>query len=180
MEVVTQHGGGLFPKPAEIEMKCSCPDWAGMCKHVAAVMYGIGARLDEKPDLLFLLRKVDHLELIEGALDAAPVSEAGKPKGKKTIAAAELADVFGIEMTEAETHTEAPPAKASKPAKVRASDSKAASKKTPKRAVAAAKTTATTKSEKPAKSKPVKKVAKDTNQTSAKPASRKRLKPQPV
>ena len=185
MEVVTQHGAGLFPKPAEIEMKCSCPDWAGMCKHVAAVMYGIGARLDEKPELLFLLRKVDHLELIEGALDAAPVSEAGKPKGKKTIAAAELADVFGIEMTEAETPTEAPPAKpsetakASKPAKLRASDSKTASKKTPKRTVVAAKTT-TAKSEKPAKSKPVKKVAKDTNQTSAKPASSKRLKPQPV
>ena len=110
MEVVTQHGGGLFPKPAEIEMKCSCPDWAGMCKHVAAVMYGIGARLDQKPELLFLLRKVDHLELIEGAVDAGTVSEAGKPKGKKTIAAAELADVFGIEMAEAETPTEAVPA----------------------------------------------------------------------
>ena len=49
MDVVTRHNDGLFPKPAEIEMKCSCPDWAGMCKHVAAVMYGVGARLDESP-----------------------------------------------------------------------------------------------------------------------------------
>ena len=57
MEVVTQRGEGLFPKPAEIKMKCSCPDWAGMCKHVAAVMYGIGARLDNQPELLFLLRE---------------------------------------------------------------------------------------------------------------------------
>src|SRR5208283_1602530 len=64
MEVVTRHDKGLFPKPTEIRMSCSCPYWAGMCKHVAAVMYGVGSRLDEKPDLLFLLRKVDHLELI--------------------------------------------------------------------------------------------------------------------
>ena len=42
MDVVTQRERGLFPKPAEIKMKCSCPDWAGMCKHVAAVMYGVG------------------------------------------------------------------------------------------------------------------------------------------
>ena len=49
MDVVTRHNDGLFPKPAEIEMECSCPDWAGMCKHVAAVMYGVGARLDESP-----------------------------------------------------------------------------------------------------------------------------------
>jgi len=59
------HEGGLFPKPREIQMSCSCPDWAGMCKHVAAVMYGVGARLDHQPELFFLLRKVDHLELIE-------------------------------------------------------------------------------------------------------------------
>jgi uncharacterized Zn finger protein len=103
MDVVTQRGAGLFPKPAEIQMKCSCPDWAGMCKHVAAVMYGIGARLDERPDLLFVLRKVDHLELIAGAVDGVPAAKEGKSRGKKTIAAAELADVFGIEMAEGET-----------------------------------------------------------------------------
>src|SRR6516164_10246819 len=85
MDVVTQRGGGLFPKPAEIKMKCSCPDWAGMCKHVAAVMYGVGARLDDKPELLFVLRKVDHLELIAGAGDSAPVAASGKSRGKKTI-----------------------------------------------------------------------------------------------
>ena len=110
MDVVTQRGGGLFPKPAEIKMKCSCPDWAGMCKHVAAVMYGVGARLDDKPELLFLLRKVDHLELIAGAVDGAPVAGAGKSRGKKTIAAGDLADVFGIEMADAETPAEPAPA----------------------------------------------------------------------
>src|SRR5208282_6077090 len=116
MDLVTQRDKGLFPKPAEIKMKCSCPDWAGVCKHIAAVMYGIGARLDEKPELLFVLRKVDHLELIAGAVDGAPVAKLGKSRGKKTIAAGDLADVFGIEMAGVETHSEALPAIAKEPA----------------------------------------------------------------
>jgi uncharacterized Zn finger protein len=103
MEVVTRHDKGLFPKPAEIRMSCSCPDWAGMCKHVAAVMYGVGSRLDEKPDLLFLLRKVEHLELIAGAVDSSPVAKSGKVRGKKTIASTDLSDIFGIEMASPET-----------------------------------------------------------------------------
>ena len=103
MEVVTRHDQGLFPKPAEIRMSCSCPDWAGMCKHVAAVMYGVGSRLDEKPDLLFLLRNVDHMELIAGAVDSSPVAKSGKLRGKKTIASTDLTDVFGIELATPET-----------------------------------------------------------------------------
>ena len=129
MDVVTQRGGGLFPKPAEIKMKCSCPDWAGMCKHVAAVMYGVGARLDDKPELLFLLRKVDHLELIAGAVDGAPVVDAGKSRGKKTIAAGDLADVFGIEMAEAEL----PPRPRQRLPKTPAKSRVPASKKAPKK-----------------------------------------------
>src|SRR5262249_22619037 len=99
MDIVTARGAGLFPKPSEIEFSCSCPDWAGMCKHVAAVLYGIGARLDRQPELLFLLRKVDHVELIEEA-----VPRAGKETttGKKTLAQTEVADVFGIELAEPE------------------------------------------------------------------------------
>jgi len=95
MEIVTRRDGGMFPSPSEIEMSCSCPDWAGMCKHVAATLYGIGNRLDHQPELLFKLRQVDHLELIDQA--ASPVS---KPKlaKKKIIAADQLADVFGIEL----------------------------------------------------------------------------------
>lgn len=95
MEIVTQRGGGMFPEPKEIEMSCSCPDWAGMCKHVAATLYGIGNRLDHQPELLFKLRQVDHLELI-----AEAASSNAKPKAsrKKTIAADQLADIFGIEL----------------------------------------------------------------------------------
>jgi uncharacterized Zn finger protein len=135
MDVVTQRGGGLFPKPAEIRMKCSCPDWAGMCKHVAAVMYGVGTRLDDKPELLFLLRKVDHLELIAGVVDSSPVVDAGKSRRKKTIAAGDLADVFGIEMAEVETPTEAPPAVAKKPANSRVPAAKKVSKNKPNESV---------------------------------------------
>jgi uncharacterized Zn finger protein len=142
MDIVTQRGGGLFPKPAEIKMKCSCPDSAGMCKHIAAVMYGVGARLDDKPEFLFLLRKVDHLELIAGVVDSTPVVGAGKSRGKKTIAVGDLADVFGIEMAEAETSAEAAPAIAKKPAKSRATASKTVSKKKPNQAVKNSKKTA--------------------------------------
>jgi uncharacterized Zn finger protein len=132
MEIVTERGEGLFPKPAEIKMKCSCPDWAGMCKHVAAVMYGVGARLDDQPELLFMLREIDHLELIAGAVDSAPVAQVARSRGKKTIAPGDLADVFGIEMAEIEPLTgvsEGVPAKPAKSAKAYAAVSQTASKR---------------------------------------------------
>ena len=95
MQVITHRGDGLFPKPAEIQMECSCPDWATMCKHVAAVMYGVGARLDQQPELLFVLRNVDHAELIAQAADLA-VNR--KTASRKTLADDVLGDVFGIEL----------------------------------------------------------------------------------
>jgi uncharacterized Zn finger protein len=76
-------------------MACSCPDWAEMCKHVAATLYGVGNRLDHQPELLFKLRQVDHMELIAQA--ASPVAMQGAAK-KKTIASSDLAAVFGIEL----------------------------------------------------------------------------------
>jgi uncharacterized Zn finger protein len=97
MEIVTQRDGGLFPKPAEIEIDCSCPDWAGLCKHAAAVLYGVGARLDNEPELLFKLRKVDHLDLITEAGSAQSFVKTAA-KGKKVLAESELSDVFGIEL----------------------------------------------------------------------------------
>jgi uncharacterized Zn finger protein len=66
MERVCRQKTGLFPTPGEIKLSCSCPDWADMCKHVAAVLYGIGARIDQRPDLLFRLHEVDEKELIAG------------------------------------------------------------------------------------------------------------------
>jgi uncharacterized Zn finger protein len=64
MKIITDDHSGLFPDPKEIKMSCSCPDWATMCKHVAATLYGVGVRLDEQPDLFFLLRGVDYNDLI--------------------------------------------------------------------------------------------------------------------
>lgn len=97
MEIITHRDAGLFPKPAEISLDCSCPDWADMCKHVAAALYGVGARLDEKPELLFTLRQVDHFELIEQAASGKALAPAAA-SGKKTIAEGDLAEVFGIEL----------------------------------------------------------------------------------
>ena len=99
MEVVTDRDSGLFPKPKEISLKCSCPDWAVMCKHVAATLYGVGARLDEKPELLFLLRGVDHGELVSAGVEEA-VTAAVKGGARKRLADEELAEVFGIDIGE--------------------------------------------------------------------------------
>jgi uncharacterized Zn finger protein len=97
MGIVTARDNGLFPTPEEIEMSCSCPDWAGMCKHVAATLYGVGSRLDHQPELLFTLRQIDHMELIAQAAAAGVKPIAGL---KKTIKTSDLADVFDIEFDE--------------------------------------------------------------------------------
>lgn len=95
MRIITHRDSGLFPKPAEIQMECSCPDSATMCKHVAAVMYGVGARLDHQPELLFALRNTDHGDLIAQATDF-DVTRSGS--GRKTIADDALGGIFGIEL----------------------------------------------------------------------------------
>lgn len=97
MNAIIHKKDGLFPHPKEISINCSCPDWATMCKHAAAVLYGVGARLDENPDLIFKLRQVDHLELISKASFKAPTAKAGK---SKTIQGQNLSDLFGIEIAE--------------------------------------------------------------------------------
>jgi uncharacterized Zn finger protein len=98
MQIVADQNQGLFPHPSEIKLACDCPDWAGMCKHIAAVLYGVGARLDHQPELLFLLRDVDHEELITAELD---IESATSGKGKRRrLAGADLSDVFDLDMEE--------------------------------------------------------------------------------
>jgi uncharacterized Zn finger protein len=88
---------GLFPSPKEILFTCSCPDWASMCKHVAAVLYGIGARLDHQPELLFTLRKVNQQDLIAKA--GSDLSKKRKElAGAKVLASDDLSGMFGIEI----------------------------------------------------------------------------------
>lgn len=96
MRVITDREKGLFPLPSEIKLECSCPDWASLCKHLAAVLYGVGARLDTQPELLFKLRGVDHLELIGAAAEAPVLTR--KATGADTLDDSELASVFGIDI----------------------------------------------------------------------------------
>ncbi len=110
MEAVTDQAEGLFPKPNEITMRCSCPDYAGMCKHLAAVMYGIGNRLDTSPELLFEVRGVDHQELIEQSILTTPARATGSAP---TIESAELGAIFGIEIDDTPP-TETPSSKENK------------------------------------------------------------------
>ncbi len=110
MTMVTDRDNGLFPLPGEISLHCSCPDWAVMCKHVAAVLYGVGARLDEAPELLFLLRGVDHEELISADTGFAAASNASEPGAHPRIAESDLSHLFGIEVTEGEAEAVPKPA----------------------------------------------------------------------
>ncbi len=81
MERICRQDGGLFPKPSEISFSCSCPDYASMCKHVAAALYGVGARLDAKPELLFRLRGVNENDLLADIGSALPLTKQG-PAGE--------------------------------------------------------------------------------------------------
>jgi len=101
MERICREKSGLFPAPAEIEFSCSCPDWASLCKHVAAVLYGVGARLDEKPELLFRLRKVDEKDLIARAGKGLQLSKKGPAMGK-VLATDDISELFGLEMGQAD------------------------------------------------------------------------------
>ena len=96
MEIVTHKARGIFPSPKEISLSCSCPDFATMCKHVAAAMYGVGARLDRQPELLFQLRGVDPAQLIAKSIGrtATKASRAGG----KALPAGDLGSIFGIEL----------------------------------------------------------------------------------
>ena len=98
MRRMTDPKDGLFPHPEEIDLDCSCPDWAVLCKHVAAVLYGIGARLDTVPELLFTLRGVDHTELIGQAVSADNLEQSLGGATSCDLAMEDLGEIFGIEL----------------------------------------------------------------------------------
>jgi uncharacterized Zn finger protein len=102
MERICRQDNGLFPRPADIRFSCSCPDHASMCKHVAAVLYGVGARLDKQPELLFRLRAVNENELVAQIDQALPMSKTGPAVGK-VLDADDLSAMFGLDMAGAET-----------------------------------------------------------------------------
>jgi uncharacterized Zn finger protein/DNA-binding transcriptional regulator YiaG len=139
MSIVTDRHHGLFPQPGEIDFDCSCPDWATMCKHVAAVLYGVGSRLDSRPELLFLLRDVDAEELIttEMALPDATATD-------DTLAEDQLGAIFGIDLG---TETDAPRAPQTPP------------QKQPQKQASATRRVATTRTQQPARAVPDSKIA---------------------
>ncbi len=108
MDRLCRQGDGLFPVPKDIRFDCSCPDGAYMCKHVAAVLYGIGARFDSQPELLFTLRQVDAAELLSKAgsgVVTAPVA------GERTLTGDDVGALFGLEMDEPTAAATARPVK---------------------------------------------------------------------
>lgn len=106
MSLVTDSGNGLFPQPNEIHFNCNCPDWADMCKHIAAALYGVGVRLDQSPELLFTLRGVDHGELIALDSDLNDLTKASS-RHRRTLQADSLNAVFGIELDNHDSPDEA-------------------------------------------------------------------------
>jgi uncharacterized Zn finger protein len=120
MERICRQGTGLFPKPSEIHFSCSCPDYAYMCKHVAAVLYGVGARLDAKPELLFRLRAVDENDLVARIGDALPLAKHA-PAAGKVLQTDDVSALFGLDMAAGEA-----PAAADLPPKAPRAKGKAA------------------------------------------------------
>ncbi|MES2639569.1 MAG: hypothetical protein V4850_08785 [Myxococcota bacterium] len=91
---LSDRSSGLFPGPRELKFGCSCPDAASMCKHVAAVLYGVGARLDHDPGLFFLLRGVDASDLaVRGAAVGFTTAT-----GDDDLLGADLGSLFGIDL----------------------------------------------------------------------------------
>jgi len=99
MEVLSDPERGVFPGSDELELGCTCPDGARLCKHLAAVLYGIGARLDREPELLFVLRGVDAEDLVAEAGDAA--SRVAGGGAAAALPPGALAEIFGIELERA-------------------------------------------------------------------------------
>jgi uncharacterized Zn finger protein len=124
MQIVTDPKTGLFPDPDEITLCCDCPDWADMCKHIAAVLYGIAARLDHQPELLFVLRNVDHEALISAELDMQTATSSTSKRRRLTTQ--NLSNVFGVDIEETVEHLKRKKSSVSKKAATR----KAIKKKT--------------------------------------------------
>jgi len=114
MDRICRQNSGLFPSPREITFSCSCPDFASMCKHVAAVLYGVGVRLDEQPELLFRLRNVSEHDLIASAGAGMPLSKRA-PSKAKVLEGADLSELFGLQLGASEVADASGSTKSEKP-----------------------------------------------------------------
>ncbi|MFH0994148.1 MAG: SWIM zinc finger family protein [Pseudomonadota bacterium] len=134
-ELFFAKSAGLFPAPNEIKLDCSCPDWATMCKHVAAVLYGVGARLDTSPELFFTLRGVNMDDLIGQVARKETEKLLSKQPGKSSriiqpsdSRLSDISTLFGVSLA-----ADAPPSVSAEPAKPSKRPRKVAAKpKSPK------------------------------------------------
>ncbi len=113
-DIFTLKGQGLFPSPQEIKLNCDCPDWAVMCKHVAAVLYGTGARLDDDPALFFVLRKANIQELISQTLEEGKKEWLNRSKAKSSRVIKDtggLSQLFGIDLEDTSPLPPQPPSR---------------------------------------------------------------------
>ena len=189
MEIVTRKGEGLFPAPKDISLSCSCPDWATMCKHVAATLYGVGARLDHDPELLFTLRKVDPTEMVEAAVDQPPTGTRRRPRKARAIDPADLSSVFGVDIdTDGVSSDEVPgPARSASKNQRAARTRKKPSAKKPRTKKPVAKKPVAKKpvakkpvAKKPSAKKPASKKPKTKKPSAKKPASKKPASKKPA
>jgi len=140
-EAFLQKDTGLFPAPGEIEFSCSCPDWASLCKHVAAALYGTAVRLDEKPELFFTLRGMKMDDFIGHAIrrERTKMLRKASVKSARVIEAkeADISKLFGIDLEDGETPDRPAPAAAAPPTARGKKTSKKTVRKPPRRAPAA-------------------------------------------
>lgn len=128
MRIVTEREHGLFPSPGEIDLTCSCPDSAAMCKHVAAALYGIGVRLDARPELLFTLRGTDASELVAKAASGGELVRPPRPRAN-ALAGTNLSELFGVPIAEGAPASSKKPSRPAKPTRAHAKRTKPAAPK---------------------------------------------------
>ncbi|MEZ5300711.1 MAG: SWIM zinc finger family protein [Verrucomicrobiales bacterium] len=135
MAALTDPGSGLFPKPKQIRINCNCPDYATLCKHAAAVLYAIGVKFDRAPELFFKLRKVDHRDLIAAAAESASAAgdQGSGDLSAQVLAAEDLSDLFGIEISEPEMAFGALPPTTDRKAKITPASRKKPQPRKPRR-----------------------------------------------
>ena len=133
-EIFTAKGKGLFPSPPEISFSCSCPDWARMCKHVAATLYGVGARLDQNPGLFFTLRNIDVNDLITKAVEdkTQKILKKSESKSTRVIEDSNISALFGIEIDRTDEPKESPAERKKAPVKTEAKPKEIQKKKSAK------------------------------------------------
>ncbi|MGF6547098.1 hypothetical protein [Paraburkholderia youngii] len=134
---ICKAGRGLFPTPKDIKLGCNCLDWATMCKHVAAVLYGVGVRLDQQPELLFTLRGVDPADLV-GSTGGNLSGAGAAPASGMVLDNVDLGDVFGIDI-DTEPFANAPLVRSKRPRKEAASQTARTSRSTAPKSIATAK-----------------------------------------